>query len=102
MVLAEFAIFPLDKGESLSRHVAPMIDTIDRSGLAYRLTPMGTIVEGDWDEVLSVVSRCFKRMRKSSGRITLSLRVDYRKGRRGAMQGKVKSIEAKIGRSICR
>ena len=47
MVLLEFSMTPLDKGESVSAYVARSLDIVDRSGLPYQLTPMGTIVEGE-------------------------------------------------------
>ncbi len=43
MVLLEFAMNPPDRGDGLSGYVARIIDVIDRSGVTYRLTPMGTI-----------------------------------------------------------
>lgn len=57
---SSFSMSPFDRGGSLSVYVARSIDIIDESGLPYRLTPMGTIVEGEWDEVMAVVSACFK------------------------------------------
>ncbi|MFH2001590.1 MAG: thiamine-binding protein, partial [Planctomycetota bacterium] len=33
---------PMDKGESLSRFLAPSLKIIHESGIAYRLNPMGT------------------------------------------------------------
>ncbi|MBS1165013.1 MAG: thiamine-binding protein [Proteobacteria bacterium] len=45
MVLLEFAMYPVGKGESLSPYVARSLDIIDKSGVAYQLTPMGTITE---------------------------------------------------------
>ena len=54
MVLLEFSMSPLDKGESLSQYVARSLDIIDRSGVPYQLTPMGTILEGEWDDVMAV------------------------------------------------
>ncbi len=58
MVLLEFAMAPHGQGESLSAHVARILDVIDRSGVRYQLTPMGTILEGEWDEVMAVVTAC--------------------------------------------
>ena len=55
MVLLEFSMTPSTQGESKSRHVARILDIIDRSGLPYQLTPMGTIIEGEWAEVMAVV-----------------------------------------------
>jgi uncharacterized protein YqgV (UPF0045/DUF77 family) len=43
MVLLEFSMSPFGKGESLSPYVARSLDIIDKSGVAYQLTPMGTI-----------------------------------------------------------
>ena len=43
--LVEFAMFPTDSTESKSKFVAKVLDIVDQSGLAYQLTPMGTIIE---------------------------------------------------------
>ena len=64
MVLLEFSMSPLGKGESVSKYVARSLDIIDKSGVAYRLNPMGTVLEGEWDEVMAVVKKCYLRMRK--------------------------------------
>lgn len=100
MVLLEFSMTPLDKGESVSKYVARSIDIIDRSGLAYRLTPMGTILEGEWDEVMKVVRDCHEAIRVDCRRISTSIRVDYREGPAGRIEAKVKAIEEKLGRKL--
>lgn len=46
-VLLEFSMFPTDKGESVSAYVSQVIKMIDQSGVSYRLTAMGTIIETD-------------------------------------------------------
>ena len=51
MVLLEFSMSPLGKGESVGKYVARSLDIIDKSGVDYRLNPMGTVLEGEWDEV---------------------------------------------------
>ena len=100
MVLLEFSMSPLDKGDSLSPYVARSLDIIDKSGLPYQLTPMGTIIEGEWAEVMAVVAACFDRMRQDCGRISTSIRIDYRAGKSGRLQSKVKAIEARLGRTL--
>lgn len=100
MVLLEFSMSPLGKGESVSEFVARSLDVIDRSGLEYRLNPMGTILEGEWDEVFSVVRECFEAMREDCDRITCSIKVDYRKGARGRLESKVESVERRLGRRL--
>jgi uncharacterized protein (TIGR00106 family) len=100
MVLVEFSMSPFDKGESLSRYVARSLDIIDNSGLAYQLTPMGTIVEGEWDEVMALVTACFRRMEQDCGRISTSIKIDYRAGKSGRLKSKIQSIESKLGRTL--
>jgi uncharacterized protein (TIGR00106 family) len=100
MVLLEFSMSPLGKGESVGRYVARSLDVIDRSGVEYRLNPMGTVLEGEWDEVFDVVRRCFLRMRKDCNRISCTIKVDYRKGHTGRLAGKTASVEKRLKRKL--
>jgi uncharacterized protein (TIGR00106 family) len=100
MVVLDFTIFPLDKGESVSPYVARCLDIIDRSGLDYRCHAMGTTLEGDLDALLALVKQCFDALAVDCDRIECSVRLDYRKGRAGRLEGKVASIEQKLGRPV--
>ena len=100
IILLEFSMTPLSKGESVSKYVARSLDIIDKSGLDYRLNPMGTVIEGEWDEVLDVVKKCFDRMRKDCDRITTSIKVDYRKGKSGRITAKIESVEKKLEKKL--
>ncbi len=100
MVLAEFSMFPTDKGESVSEYVAQILDIIDRSGLNYQLTGMGTVLEGSWDDVMKVITDCFKKLEPQSNRITAFIKTDYRKGDESRMTAKVKKVEKLLNRSL--
>ena len=100
MVLLEFSMSPLGKGESVGKYVARSLDIIDKSGVAYRLNPMGTVLEGEWDQVFAVVKKCYERMRKDCNRISCTIKVDYRKGRSGRLVTKVASVEKQLKRRI--
>ena len=100
MVLLEFSMSPLGKGESVGQYVARSLEIVDKSGADYRLNPMGTVLEGDWDDVFGVVTQCFERMRKDCNRISCSIKVDYRKGAKGRLSGKVMSVEKRLGRKL--
>jgi len=100
MVLLEFSMSPLGQGESVGKYVARSLDIIDKSGVNYRLNPMGTVLEGDWDEVFSVVKRCFEAMRHDCNRVTAVIKVDYRRGRKGRLTAKVDAIEKTLGRKM--
>ncbi|HKR81001.1 MAG TPA: MTH1187 family thiamine-binding protein [Nitrospira sp.] len=100
MVLLEFSMSPLGKGESVSKYVSRSLDIIDKSGVAYRLNPMGTVLEGEWEEVFGVVRKCYERMKKDCNRISCSIKVDYRKGHSGRLVSKVASVEKTLKRAI--
>lgn len=100
MVLLEFSMSPLGKGESVGKYVARSLDIIDKSGVSYRLNPMGTVLEGEWEQVFAVVQKCYERMKKDCTRISCTIKVDYRKGRSGRLQSKVASIEKTLKRSV--
>lgn len=100
MLLAEFSMTPMDKGESVSAYVSRSIDIIDRSGIPYKLGPMGTCVEGEWDQVFGVIKSCFDRMSQDCGRISIAIKVDYRKGKSGRLESKIEAVEKNLGRKV--
>jgi uncharacterized protein (TIGR00106 family) len=100
MVLIEFAMAPRGVGDSLSAHVARILDIIDKSGLAYQMTPMGTIVEGEWDQAMAVVDACFKALETDCPRIGVSLKADWKKGGASRLRSKVESVEKIVGRKL--
>ena len=99
-VLLEFSMTPLDKGASVSKYVARSLDIIDKSGVAYRLNPMGTVLEGEFDDVLGVVRSCYERMRQDCERIICAIKIDYRQGTSGRLESKIKSVERRLGRDV--
>ena len=100
MVLLEFSMSPLSKGESVSQYVARSLEIIDASGLDYRLHAMGTVLEGEWDEVFDIVKKCYEAMSADCDRITCTIKVDARKEASGRLVSKVKSVEEKLGRTM--
>ena len=96
-VLAELSMFPMDKGVSLSPYVARAVSIIEQSGLNHQLHAMGTLIEGDWQEVMQVVNSCFQDLSRESDRVYLVLKIDYQAGKSGRLSGKVKSVEDKLG-----
>ena len=100
MVLLEFSMSPLGKSESVGKYVSRSLEIIDLSGVEYRLNPMGTVLEGEWDDVMDVVRKCYERMRKDCNRISCTMKVDYRKGKNGRLSGKVASVEKRLKRKL--
>ena len=100
MVLLEFSMYPTDKGESVSDYVKRSLEIIDDSWLPYRLGPMGTTIEGGYDEVMDVVRRCFERMSEDCGRVACQIKIDDRKGPGGRLDSKVRTLKDKTGRDL--
>src|SRR5580700_9180552 len=100
MVLLEFSMSPLGKGESVGAYVARSLDIIDQSGLDYRLHAMGTVLEGEWDAVLTVVTKCYEAMSQDCDRISCSIKIDARKGASGRLTSKVESVEKLLCRKL--
>jgi uncharacterized protein (TIGR00106 family) len=99
-VLLEFAMFPTDQGESVSAYVSRVIEMIRASGIPYQLTPMGTILETETlEQALAVVQQAGVVLDEAGcSRIYSSLKLDIRKGKSNRLQGKVASIQARIGK----
>lgn len=98
-VLLEFSMFPTDKGESVSNYVSQVIRMIDNSGVNYKLTAMGTVIETEtMADALAIVEQAAEILDEMGcRRIYSSLKLDIRKGKGGRLGGKIDSIREKIG-----
>lgn len=94
--MVSLAVFPLDKGESVSPYVARVVRLIRESGLPHALGPMGTVIEGGTKEVMDLVRRCFEDLERDCDRVYMVLTADYRKGGEGRIEGKVRSVVDKL------
>ena len=100
--LVEFSMFPTDKGESVSEHVSKVIKMISESGVQYKLTPMGTIIETDTlAEALHILQLSYNELEPVANRVFCTAKFDIRKGKNDRMKGKIESIEKKIGKVNC-
>ena len=100
MLLAEFSMWPMDKGESVGPYVARLLDLIDRSGLPYRLGPLGTCVEGEYDQVMAVIKQCHEALAADCNRVFCTVKMDYRKDHPNMLDSKIASVEKQLGRKL--
>lgn len=99
-MLAEFSIIPIGAGSSIGDQLAEVLKIVDASGLPYKVNPMGTVVEGEWDELMKLIRRCHRTVMKSGERAVTTITIDDRKGKPNRIELKVKSIEKRIGKSL--
>jgi uncharacterized protein (TIGR00106 family) len=104
-MLAEIEVVPIGtQTPSLSQLLAQVAKLIDTSGLDYRVGPMGTVVEGDWDQIMRLAKQCHIAVLQSCSRVMTTVRIDDRKDKPGAgrIVQKVQSLETAAGRPLRR
>ena len=101
-MLAQFSIFPIGQGAHLRKYVAAALDEVDKSGLDYRLTSMGTLIEGDWDAVLSVLKNARNRVLEMTDRVYLTISIDDCRKNSSRILAKAEAVEKALGRKLRR
>lgn len=102
-MLALLEVVPIGTGSaSLSGILAQVATLIDHSGLDYRVGPMGTTVEGEWEQVMALAKRCRDATLQTTDRVMLTIQIDDRKDKPGSgrLTSKVQSLEAKVGKPL--
>jgi uncharacterized protein (TIGR00106 family) len=99
-MLIEFYIVPVGSGSSIGGRLAEVLKIVDESGLPYKVNPMGTVVEGEWDELFSLVKKCHNTVINNEERVLTTISVDDRKGKPNRLDEKVKSIERRLGKQL--
>jgi uncharacterized protein (TIGR00106 family) len=98
MAVVFLTITPLGTATpSVSRYVAGVEKILRATTLSHQLTAMGTIIEGDLDEILSVVRRMHEHpFTQGAVRVSTSLRIDDRRDKEHTIAGKMASVEEKL------
>lgn len=99
-MLMELSVIPLGRGRSISADLADLVKIIDASGLDYRLTAAGTLIEGNWDELMDLAKKCHSDMRRKTERVITLMKLDDYEQRTGRLTAAVKSVEEKVGKPI--
>jgi uncharacterized protein (TIGR00106 family) len=99
-MLAEFSVVPIGTGVSISPQIAKVLKIVAESGITYKANPMGTVVEGDWDSVLSVIKKCHDAVMSGSDRALTTITIDDRRGKESRMEKKLESVEQKLGMKL--
>jgi uncharacterized protein (TIGR00106 family) len=96
-VMVDLCVVPIGVGVSVSAYVAECEVIINQNNLESQLHPYGTVIEGEWDKVFSVVKLCHERMHQMGApRVFTSLKVGTRTDREQSMQDKIDSVEKKL------
>ena len=77
-MLAEFSINPM--GElHMSDEIAKAVETLQQHEVPYRIGPMGTSIEGEWDAIMKAVRACHEQIARDSPRVITTITIDDRR-----------------------
>ena len=92
-MLVAFSVTPLGVGEEVGEIVAEAVRVVRSSGLPNRTDAMFTTIEGEWDEVMTVVREAVDVVAARAPRVSVVLKADIRPGVADALTSKVEAVE---------
>lgn len=96
-IICELVCVTYDIGPSLSPFVAKVVKLIKQDDrVKHVLTPMGSVLEGNWDDVMALIDRIFKQFAPDFERLGITIKIDYRRSKQDRISGKIKSVEEKL------
>jgi uncharacterized protein (TIGR00106 family) len=101
MAVAEVSIVPIGtKSTSVSKHVASALRALRKEKkVVFELTPMGTILEGELDNVLKAAKKMHEAVLEGGARrVVTTIKIDDRRDKPLTMSGKVESVVLKLQR----
>jgi uncharacterized protein (TIGR00106 family) len=98
MAVVFVSITPLGTGTpSVSRYVAGVERILRGTALKHQLTAMGTIIEGELDEILRVVREMHEHpFTQGAVRVSTFVKIDDRRDKVHTIDGKMRSVEEKL------
>lgn len=100
MISVELTIIPIGtSGTSLSRYIAAAVSALDKTGVKYEISGMGTIIESDDPEKLFDAVKMAHEAVFDEGaqRVATSLKIDDRRDKEVSVERKVLSVREKMG-----
>ena len=99
-MLAELSIVPVGGNPHSSAELAKVLKLIEKSGLAYQLTPSATCIEGEWEEIMPLIRQCHERARKDSAHVVTFIKLEEDDGERDKLIRNITSVEEKMGHRL--
>ncbi len=96
-----FAIFPTDKGTSVSEYVSKVVEMVSNSGFEHKLSSMSTIVETEnFEQALDILNKAYIILKPFSNRVYCSVNFDIQANKPyGRINTKVSSVIDKLNKT---
>ena len=101
-MLVELNMNLLGRGSHLSYDLAQILKIIDESGLPYCLTPLGTCIEGEWDELMPLLKKCHNHARTVSSHVMTTIRIEDEEGETEKITKNISAVEEAAGHRLKR
>src|SRR5659263_555716 len=98
-ITAELEIVALGTGSTHMRvHISEAVKALEKSGVKYQLTPMGTVIEvSSIDEAFNAIKAAHEAViKKGVKRVVMHLTIDDRRDAPKSMDEKIESVKSKI------
>lgn len=96
-MLVELSITPLTGDSHISEEIAGILDIIDDADVPYPLTPTGTCLEGEWDEVMPVIRPCHEQAPEYAPHVITDLKIEDEAGAKNQLEENISSVQEKLG-----
>ncbi len=101
-MLIELSIFPLGGDTHLSSDIAQVLKIIDDSKIPYQLTPAGTCMEGEWEELMPLIKKCHDQVKNRSSHVITTIKIEDEEKEMNKLTKNVRSVEEKVGKKLSR
>ena len=96
-IICELIVVTYDIGPSLSPFVAQVIEVINADEkVEHLLTPMGSVLEGKYDDVMALIRSIFFKFGEEYERVGITIKIDFRASKQNRIKGKVASVIEKL------
>lgn len=95
MPVLEISIIPIGTDQaSFSSYLTQAYDIFERHGLAYQVTPMSTMVEGKFDDLMSVATEVHQLpFQAGVNRVITNMTIDERRDKEMDMNSMVNAVK---------
>lgn len=98
-MIVQFSVNPMDS-EHISDDISRITAYLDTTGLDYTVGPIGTSIQGEWDEVIPVIKRCHEMITDEHARVLTTITIDDHKGKEHSLESSVEAVLEPAGISL--
>ena len=95
-MLVELSITPLTGDTHISNEIAGILHIIEDSDVPYQLTPTGTCLEGEWDDVMPVIRQCHEQAREYAPHVITDLKIEDQDGAVDQLSENIRSVQEQL------